>query len=181
MKSPAPLPPLVAAFASLIALAAMAGCSPSEPPEETGRPREVAARKNAALASSYPLETELTNSEGTVIKVTILGRTDTDVVFLPDGKDKEVSYPLVKLSKQDRRRVGAMPVGSGPKPDPPYVASRKKALEDNKRRIREIEGELEGPSIINATANIEAKKKMIAEYERENALLEQQIKSYSGN
>jgi hypothetical protein len=181
MKIPDPLSPLVAVFVAASLLVAMAGCSPSDPPEETGSPREVAARKKQALASSYPLQTELTNSEGTVIKVTITGRTEKDVVFVPEGKDEEVHYALAKLSKQDRRRVGAMPLGTGPKPDPPYVASRKKALEDNKRRIRDIEGELEGPSIINATANIEAKRKKIADYEKENALLEQQIKNYTGN
>lgn len=169
----------VAGMAALI-LGAGGSCSPADSPEETSVPGGDLARKKAAIAASYPLKTELTNNDGEVIQVTVIGRTDKDVLFTKDGDTKEISYPLVKLSKQDRRRIGAMPVGAGPKPEPPYVASRRKAIEDNLRRIREAEAELEGASIINTTANMAAKQRKIEELEKENTLLESQIKNYSG-
>jgi len=179
------LVPRLLAVASLAAfvLAALGACSPAESPESeapVARGGE-AGRKTEALAASYPLETELTNKEGKVIEVTIIGRTAKEVIFTRKGEDKEVTFPLAKLSKADRRRVGAMPVGTGPRPDPPYVASRKNALEDIRRRIREIEGELAGSSIINTTANMQAKNLKIKELKREIALLEQQISNYKGD
>ena len=60
-------------------------------------------------APSYPARMELSNKEGQLLRVTLLGRDKTHIFFLRHGDNKEFRYAISHLDDASRKKVTYYP------------------------------------------------------------------------
>ncbi len=102
---------------------------------DSGKPRE---------SFSFPIKRLLTNSEGTKIDATVIGRNSTHVMIIRLVDQKQFSFPITKLSTEDQKWVSSLPHHhvsiSGTKPQ--KTESRTTSLVE--KRLEVLEEEIKG-------------------------------------
>lgn len=104
----------------------------------------------------YPIERSITNSQGSELDVTILGRSDTELIFVKPNNKKRYRYPIEDLSLKDRVFANKLPVAEPPPPkkeipelDEVRIAGLEKEIHRQERRLEDMARELQDPSMRN--------------------------------
>lgn len=108
-------------------------------------PREPLEPVKAEVPLTLPVRWELTDVEGRVLKVSIIGRSATSITIVRESDGKRFELPVERLSANDRKRVTRLVVQIAPAKAPmesSFYRMRQASIDEVDARMDEIRSEM---------------------------------------